>query len=734
MSRVCALGLMLLSCASAGAQTFPSQNIVLRSHVDLTAFASSPSTGNDCWGYVSPSGREYALVGLRAALAVVEVTDPSNPVIVAEVPHASSLWADVKVYQSYCYVSNESAGGIDIIDLSDVDNGNVTLVGNLTAGGLATVHNVVVDETAGYLYLCGANLNGGRLRAYDLRDPANPAFAGFDDTAASVYCHDAQVVTYTDGPFAGRQIAYCANPAVGLDVVDVTDKNNWVRLARLSYPGLDIAHQCWLSEDRSYLYFGDEGDETNLGFPTTTHIFNVADVDNPFYVGAFSNNQPAIDHNMYVHDGLLYQANYSTGLRVFDLADPESPQEIAWIDTFPEDDRTDFVGAWSVYPFFPSGSIIISDFNRGLFVVELDLETIRLNTAQSPGAFVAPGASAPVGVSVTEVTGTLDPATVELRWRVDPGDAFQSVAFTDGGAGVFTGALPPFSCVDTPEYYFAARDAAGDEFRLPASAPLEVFTVEVGEETIDFTDDMETDRGWTVGAPGDSATTGIWVRAEPVGTAAQPDQDTTADPGQLCWVTGNGVVGGALGANDIDGGATTLVSPLLDLSGLTQPRIAYDRWYSNASGAAPGEDIFVVEISNNGGASWVNVETVGPSGIGTAGGWVRKEFDVSSVVTPTAQVRLRFRASDVGGGSIVEAAIDGFEVSDVVCEDPNGCASDFDGDGDVDLGDFGVFGGAFGSLVGDANYDPAADFDMDGDVDLGDFGAFGGEFGRTDCP
>ena len=148
--------------APAGAQ-FASENVQLKSWIDLPVFGAT--SGNDCWGYTSPSGREYALMGVRIALAVVEITDPENPVIVAQIPHSNSLWADVKTYGEYCYVVNETGGGMDVIDLSDVDNGNVTLVQQLTTNGLSTSHNVVIDTNVGYLYLCGSNLNGGRLVA-----------------------------------------------------------------------------------------------------------------------------------------------------------------------------------------------------------------------------------------------------------------------------------------------------------------------------------------------------------------------------------------------------------------------------------------------------------------------------------------------------------------------------------------------------------------------------------------
>jgi hypothetical protein len=185
----------------------------------------------------------------------------------------------------------------------------------------------------------------------------------------------------------------------------------------------------------------------------------------------------------------------------------------------------------------------------------------------------------------------------------------------------------------------------------------------------DVTYNLETAQGFTVGAGDDTATTGVWTRVDPVGTAAQPEDDRSPTPGTMCFVTGQGVVGGGLGDNDVDGGKTTLRTPTLDLSGLDVPWIGYWRWYSNNTGSEPGADTFLVDLSNNGGASWSNVEIVGPTGAQASGGWFFHIFRVSDIATPTASVVLRFVASDLAGGSIIEAAID-----DVVVVDCASCS------------------------------------------------------------
>ena len=185
--------------------------------------------------------------------------------------------------------------------------------------------------------------------------------------------------------------------------------------------------------------------------------------------------------------------------------------------------------------------------------------------------------------------------------------------------------------------------------------------------------DLETDEGWTVGAPGDTATTGVWVRVDPVGTAAQPEDDHTPG-GAFCFVTGQGIPGGGLGDADVDGGKTTLFSPLFDLTALADPSIGYWRWYSNGTGGAPNEDVLTIDVSNDGGASWTNVEIVGPAGPEVSGGWFFRSFRVADLLTPTAQVVLRFVAADLGSGSLVEAAIDDLVLVDCVeCQQSVDC-------------------------------------------------------------
>ena len=373
-------------------------NMVVRSHVTPQSFSTNTTCtanstnvcANDVWGYVSPSGREYAILGLRTGTGVVDVTDPDAPVIVGAISDASSIWSDMKTYQQYMYNSNESGGGIQVINMANVDppTRQLSLVRSITQSGLQEAHTLALNEESGYLYLCGSNLGGGRLVALSLADPSFPVISG--QALQGVYVHAAQVVSYTSGPYAGREIAFCYCGSQGLKILDVTDKSNMFTMGSLIYPNTSYCHQGWLSADKKTLYVNDEMDETGSGYTTRTLVFDVTDFATAAYVTSFTTGLNAIDHNLYVRDGFIFEANYRSGLRIFDSNDSAlAPVQVGFFDTYPENNATGYDGAWSNFPFFPSGTVIVSDINRGLFILD---PSAALTRNIIPGAFaVGPG-------------------------------------------------------------------------------------------------------------------------------------------------------------------------------------------------------------------------------------------------------------------------------------------------------------------------------------------------------
>ncbi len=368
--RVLAASLVLVCGLCAASQAQQAYNVKLYKQFTLSQLGAS--AGNDCWGYVSPSGREYGIVSLNNKVVFIDVTDPANSVKFAEIPHSSSTWGDVKVYKNVAYAVTETSGtGIQVIDLSDIDNHVVTLVRTLSGPGRN--HNLSLDTASGYLYTCGSRDGTGTTVCFDLnQDPLNPVQVG-SPSLTTTYQHDANTVTYTSGPYAGRQIMFGCGEGRGLEIWDVTNKSNVALIKRIAYPFVGYCHQCWLSGDRHYLYVDDELDEY-YGYVSTTRtlVFDVSVLETADLVSTYTTGTTAIDHNLYWRNGFIFQSDYASGLRIFNAnVDPLNPPQVGWYDTFPADDRTDFVGTWSNYSFFPSGTVIVSDINGGAFILDV---------------------------------------------------------------------------------------------------------------------------------------------------------------------------------------------------------------------------------------------------------------------------------------------------------------------------------------------------------------------------
>ncbi len=152
-------------------------------------------------------------------------------------------------------------------------------------------------------------------------------------------------------------------------IIDVSTPTAPVKISEVSYNNTAYTHQGWFSSDMKYFLVGDEQDEQGFGGNTRTIVFDFTDLDNPVYHSDFTGSSSAIDHNLYIKDDLVYEANYTSGLRVYDISDINNISEAGYFDTHPENNNTTFYGAWSVYPYFESGNIIVSDIDRGLFIL-----------------------------------------------------------------------------------------------------------------------------------------------------------------------------------------------------------------------------------------------------------------------------------------------------------------------------------------------------------------------------
>lgn len=382
-----------VECESGMAGQFACSEVDLLSFMPLDELGAAGSVHlNDIWGWTDPeTGREYALVGRSDGTSFVDVTNPMIPVYVGELPLTEganpNAWRDVKVYRDHAYIVADGAGahGMQVFDLTqlrDAADIPVTFEESAIYREIFSSHNIVINEQSGYAYAVGSGGGGetcgGGLHMINIQEPANPTFAGcFADEgtgrSGTGYSHDAQCVMY-EGPdteHRGKEICFGSNETA-LSIADVSDKENPVSLSTASYPNVVYAHQGWLTEDQSHFYMNDELDELDGKTDgTRTMIWDVADLDDPQLVTEHISENKASDHNLYILGNLMYQSNYLSGLRVLDISDVANPVEVGFFDSVPAGtDKPGFGGSWSNYPYFPSGSIVITSMNEGLFVLK----------------------------------------------------------------------------------------------------------------------------------------------------------------------------------------------------------------------------------------------------------------------------------------------------------------------------------------------------------------------------
>jgi len=233
--------------------------------------------------------------------------------------------------------------------------------------------------------------------------------------------------------------------------------------------------------------------------------------------------------------------------------------------------------------------------------------------------------------------------------------------------GVYAVPFPPLPCGTQVTYFLGAQGSSGFSSSFdPAEAPAAAFeALAAASVSTVFEDHFQSDLGWSVSG---SAIDGAWERGTPVGGGDRGDPPSDADGSGQCYLTDN-----VDGDSDVDGGTTVLLSPALDATPPPdlEALVSYQRWFwNNAASGTPGDDVLLVELSNDGGGTWVTLETVGPTGPEVSGGWVEKTFSIADHLPPTNDMRLRFTASDLGFGSIVEAGVDDARILHVACRPP----------------------------------------------------------------
>ncbi len=357
-----------------------SPNVPLLAHIN-----DYPSVGyNDCWGYVAPDGREYALLGVQNGTSILDITDTDNIVEINFISSATSLWKDIKTYQHYAYVVTEASGGMQIIDLSDLPN-SAPLIGSVTEFGSS--HNIYIDVPNALLYVEGSFSEP--VWVYSLADPENPVrLSDF-----GIECHDI---------FARDNIAFISEGGSGsIGIFDMANPSQPALLQRLNIPAAGYVHNAWMTEDSQFLMTTEETNGKTMKMWDISDLGNITLTDQILAPGGLA-------HNTHIKGNYAYVSHYSDGLRIYDVSDPYNLSEAGFYDT--SDD-------WGAYPFFPSGKVLVSDIDDGLYIVFF--EGAREGDPLDPNA--------PKSVAAYSDFNT--PNSIQLTWE-DPTNLFNGDTLT----------------------------------------------------------------------------------------------------------------------------------------------------------------------------------------------------------------------------------------------------------------------------------------------------------------
>jgi choice-of-anchor B domain-containing protein len=369
------------TCIGGKAGRYPCKGIDMLSLVPLSEFRTRMA--NDVWGWRdNKTGKEYALLGLKNGLGFIDVSVPENPEVLGTMKSTKdSSWHDMKVYKDAVFhVEDHGVDGLQIFDLTRLRNkvSRFTPDVEYKEQNLRGAHNVAINEETGVLYIVGSNTCRKGIHMVDVNVPKQPKFLGC--VSDGDYCHDVQCVIYRgpDKEHAGKEICFAYNEKK-LTIVDVSDKKNPQTLSRTPYSKLAYSHQGWLDEKHEFLFLGDELDEKQRKVSRTrTVMWDVRDLDNPLNFKDYYSRNKGIDHNMYVKGDRLYQSNYADGLQVLSIEHSGTGEvdlkESAYFDVEPDINGVSFEGSWSVYPYLPSGNILLTGVHRGLFVLRMQSE------------------------------------------------------------------------------------------------------------------------------------------------------------------------------------------------------------------------------------------------------------------------------------------------------------------------------------------------------------------------
>jgi choice-of-anchor B domain-containing protein len=703
MNKLLQLFFIVFITASAIAQE--NYNLELLANVELG------ESGNDIWGYVDNNGTEYAVIGSRNGTSVFSLEDPTNPILRYKADGTASTWRDIKSYKDKLYVTCDSgADGLAIIDMSGApDNISHELWKPIfpaldSTTTLQKTHNLYIDPD-GYLYLSGSNISNRGIIILDLnQDPELPVYVGAANIAYShdVYVQDNLMVTSEiyEGVFG---------------LYDVTDKTNPL-LINTQETTTQFTHNGWFSSDNNYVYTTDEKPNAYV------ESYDISDRSNIKMLDRFqpieTKGLGVIPHNTHWQDGFLITSWYTDGIIILDANKPDNLVEVGSYDTFLGPDG-DFNGCWGAYPFLPSGIVLGSDLNSGLYILR-PIKSSDGSTGYNRACYLE-------GTITSKLSGeTLSGATVEIvSAKLNEEVSNQNGEYKTGlaGAGSYTVNIThpsylPFtaevvlengevtildaeleqflvagntlrSLDDTPlaqvqlsfynpetnVYVDITSDNNGDFLvGLQPNTNYELFGGSWGFKNFyldyqsentnpliikldnGYQDDFNVDLGWTVNG---NASTGMWERAVPNGTIFDGDfaNPGTDDPDDNGYKCFvTGNIGGDAPTDDIDNGNTILTSPIMDFEGMDSLTIQYKTWFVNVGGSGVPNDTLIIYLSN--GTDQLRLETIKESNPTWSD--LKLYSLTNDDILFTNQMRLIAYAADDAPGHLAEGALDAF--------------------------------------------------------------------------
>ena len=330
----------------------------------LYTWENNSSFYNDIWGYVDSDQNEYAIIGTRTHFNFVNVSSNANASLVNSFAGSmSSSWRDMKTYSQWAYGCTEANEGLSIFFMGDNPSQNGVSFVAQNRDYFTAAHNIFIDEAHGRLYAIGTNTQSSGVIILDIKtNPEVPILLNSTNLQGQ-YIHDMYVEDH---------IGYANCGGRGLYVYDFSDPNDIKVLGTMtSYPEQGYNHSCWLNEDDKHLIMADETHNTGL---------KVVDVSDPTDIEVLSTfrsallgpgNTRSIAHNPFVRDDYVIISYYHEGIQVFDMSNPNNVKQVAWYDTEPDNTNySGFDGAWGAYPYLPSGKILGSDVQTGLYVLK----------------------------------------------------------------------------------------------------------------------------------------------------------------------------------------------------------------------------------------------------------------------------------------------------------------------------------------------------------------------------